>query len=98
MERNHRKRWFLLGFSLFFLIFISFAVPANEIFEKFDSLHNHSITELETLDQLNGGSHLNKTNTNGDPTDDNSTTLADGEDFNHRQNKRPGRLLPLQLL
>lgn len=98
MERNHRKRWFLLGFSFFFLIFISFAVPASEIFEKFDSQRNHSITELETLDQLNGGSHLNKTNTNSDPANDNSTTLADGEDLIHRHNKRPGRLLPLQLL
>lgn len=97
MERNHRnKGWALFGLALFFLLLISLAVPANEKFNKFDN-NNQGDVELETENQYNGDGHFNKTNNFGD-SDNNSTILADGEKNIHRQDKRPARLLPLQLL
>lgn len=97
MERNRQnKGWALLGFGLFFLLLISLAVPANEKFDIFGN-NNQADVEPETENQQSGDGHLNKTNNIGGPGN-NSTTLADGEKNIHRRNKRPGRLLPLQLL
>ncbi len=99
MERNHRTGWILLSLFLFFSLFISPALPADEKLAKFYSQYNNVSMELETGNQLNEVNHyLNKESNNATDNHDNRTVLTNKKFTHSRNNKRPGRLLPLQLL
>lgn len=93
MEGNPRKGWFLLGFVLFFLFFISLAVPANEKEDKFDTPASMKLT---TEKKQNKVTNLDKNNKITDNPEDDST--FPGEKLILRRNKHPARLLPFHLL
>lgn len=100
MDRIYGKGMAFLGSALiFFLLLVPLAVPANEKLNKYHNQKNHINKESGTEDQLNEANHyFSNANNITDPDKDNSTPLAHRENFIRRQVKRPGRLLPLQLL